>query len=99
QQDTLPPFPDYVSRNIQILRNVLTNPIVTDSVSTELGGLPGVRTEIFGNMGEEKIYYTHYSLQGKNGFCYQVCVWTRGEERKLRYRQDMERMLASFRML
>lgn len=99
KQDTLPPFPTYVANNIAVLKRALTQPLVTDSANAELGGLEGVRSEVMGNMGGEKIFYSHYSLQGKNGYNYQVCIWTRGEERKLRYSNDMNRIIQSFKML
>lgn len=99
KQDTLPPFPTYVANNIAVLKRALTQPLVTDSANAELGGLEGVRSEVMGNMGDEKIFYTHYSLQGKKGFNYQVCIWTRGEERKLRYSAEMNRIIQSFKML
>jgi hypothetical protein len=98
--DTLPKdFGTYVAANIAVLKNVLTNPVVSDSVVVELDNLLGVRAELYGNMGEEKIFYTHYSLQGAKGYNYQICAWTRGEERKLKYNDDMNRIIASFKQL
>jgi hypothetical protein len=99
RQDTLPPFEKYVERNTEVLKRALSRPLITDSTEVELSGLKGVKTEIVGNMGEEKIFYTHYSLQGNSGYYYQLCVWTRGEERKLRYGSEMNRMIESFRLL
>ncbi len=98
--DTLPQdFGTYVSANIAVIKNVLTNPVVSDSAIVELDKLSGIRAEVFGNMGEEKIFYTHYSLKGNNGFNYQICAWTRGEERKLKYNSDINRIIGSFRQI
>ncbi|MBX2902503.1 MAG: hypothetical protein KF872_03020 [Chitinophagales bacterium] len=99
KQDSLPAFPVYAAQNISVLKRAVEHPIVSDSATAELGGLVGVHAEVMGNMGEEKIFYTHYSLQGKNGYNYQVCIWTRGEERKLRYNEEMHRMIQSFKLL
>ncbi len=98
KQDTLPAeFSAYASRNISVLKAVLTNPMVSDSVYIALNGWQGLRTEVIGSMGEDKIFYTHYSLNGGDGFNYQLCGWTRGEERKLRYNEDINRILNSFK--
>lgn len=99
KQDTLPEFPNYVARNISILKAALDLPKVVDSTDAELGSLAGVHSDVMGSMGNEKVYYSHYSLQGKHGYNYQLCIWTRGEERKLRYNEDMNRMIESFRAL
>lgn len=99
KQDTLPPFTEYAANNISVLKNAMQKAQVTDSTVTELGGLKGIHSEVMGNMGKEKIFYSHYSLEGKKGYNYQVCIWTRGEERKLRYKDDINRMLESFKAL
>jgi len=98
--DTLPQdFGAYVSANIAVLKNVLTNPVVSDSAVVELDKLSGIRAEVFGNMGEEKIFYTHYTLKGNKGYNYQICAWTRGEDRKLKYNSDINRIISSFKQL
>lgn len=99
KQDTLPPFAEYAARNISVLKRAMQKAQVADSSAAELGGLQGIHSEVMGNMGKEKIFYSHYSLEGKNGYNYQVCVWTRGEERKLRYKDDLNGMLESFKAL
>jgi hypothetical protein len=92
-------FGAYVSANITVLKNVLTNPVLSDSSVVELDKLSGIRAEVYGNMGEEKIFYTHYTLKGDKGFNYQICAWTRGEDRKLKYNNDINRIIASFKRL
>jgi len=98
--DTLPQdFGAYVSANISVLKNVLTNPVVSDSSVVALDNLSGIRAEVYGRMGEEKIFYTHYTLKGSKGYNYQICAWTRGEDRKLKYTSDINRIIASFKQL
>ncbi len=83
---------------IQPTINALTNPVISDSVAVEINGMKGVRTEIYGKMVGENIYYSHLLLQGKNNIIH-FCLWTRTEERKLKYKDDIERMLSSVKEL
>ncbi len=87
-----------VSHHLQIIESALKNPVITDSTDVTIGGLKGVRVEIYGKMNEENIYFNELVLKGKNKF-YHVSVWTRGEDRKLLYKEDANNILASFREL
>jgi hypothetical protein len=91
-------FEDYYKAQIQIIKNVLKNPAVTDSSSVDVGGVNGIHTEMFGQMQGENIYYSHLLLETETRY-YQVCVWTRNEERKLKYDKDIQAMLFSFKLL
>lgn len=82
--------------NLNILRTSLKNPVVTDSVDTEVGGLKGVRVEIYGKMSNENIYFTEMLIEGKSNL-YHLSVWTRGEDRKLRFKDDINHILSSFK--
>lgn len=88
--------------NLNVVRNVLSSPLVTDSTNFTVNGISGLRAEIFGKMGkkdsEENIYYSEVILEGKNAV-YHLSVWTRGEDRKLRYKEDINKILNSFKEL
>lgn len=92
------PFDIYYRQQIQIIKNVLKNPAVTDSVEVEVSGAKGVHTELFGQMQGENIYYSHLLLETPTRY-YQLCVWTRGEERKLKYENEIQAELFSFKLL
>lgn len=61
-------------------------------------GLPSVKTEIKGKFKSEKdeIYYYSFLLFGakKN---YQMTVWTRGIDRKIKYQETIDDIYASFK--
>ena len=63
-----------------------------------MNGLKGVRTELFGKMEGENIYYSHLLLADKNEVIH-ICLWTRTEERKLKYKDDIEKILGSVKAL
>ena len=92
------PFDEYYKEQIQIIKNVLKNPAVTDSITVEVSGSKGVHTELFGQMQGENIYYSHLLLETPTRY-YQICVWTRNEERKLKYDKDIQAELFSFKLL
>lgn len=87
-----------MSENIAILRKSMANTIVSDSMDVTYGGLKGVRAEVFGKMNNENIYFTEVLLQGPQK-SYHLSLWTRGEDRKLKYKNDINQILASFKPL
>lgn len=91
-------FVSLTERNTQRLKAALDKPLVTDSSELLVNNLKSVRTDIFGTMQGENIYYTQITIRGKKGI-YTLCVWTRSEERKLRYKEDLDRMILSFKEL
>ncbi len=82
--------------NTDSLKAHLTKPMLTDSTAVTIGGLTGARLEIMGKMSGENIYFTELYLEGKSRY-YHFSVWTRGEERKLKFRDDITRILESFK--
>ena len=81
--------------NLDILRKAMKNPVVTDSFQVSTNGLQGVHAEIYGKMNDENIYFSEVLLRGKNGV-YHLSIWTRGEERKLKFNKEIEKILNSF---
>ncbi len=90
--------PEVLNEHIARLKKSMVNPLVTDSVAVELNGLTGSRVEVFGKMNDENIYFSELLIEGK-GKRYHVSVWTRGEDRKLRYKEDINKILTSFKVL
>lgn len=92
------PATDVVREHITRLKKSMTNPLVTDSTTISVDGLSGSRVEVFGKMTDENIYFSEMLLEGK-GKHYHISVWTRGEDRKLRYKEDINKILTSFKVL
>lgn len=87
-----------VSENIDRLKLSMTKPVVTDSTSITAGGLTGSRVEVYGKMNDEAIYFTEVLLEGK-GKLYHYSIWTRNEKRKLDYKNDINKIVTSFKVL
>ena len=71
----------------------LTNLLVTDSVKTA----NSIKLELMGDMDSEKIFYWHNTYESKNNY-YQLVVWTRSYDRKQKYSDVIEKVVASFKM-
>lgn len=76
---------------------------VLDSAQTSeekltVGTLGGKHMSFNGKMGDEKekIYYELYLLNGQK-HRYEICLWTRGEERHKKYREDFYKIIQSFK--
>lgn len=82
--------------NLEVVRKSLLKPIVSDSFPDTINGLSGERVEIFGKMNGENIYFTEVMLGGKQ-HVYHLSIWTRNEDRKLKYKNDIEKILNSFK--
>ena len=91
-------FATYYAEQTYIIKKSLDNPMVNDSTAIEIAGAKGVHTELAGKMQGEMIYYSVLTLEAKNKY-YQYCIWTRGEDRKLRYGKDIDKMLMSFKLI
>lgn len=76
----------------------MLKPVITDSASINVGGLNGSRVEIYGRMSDEAIYFTEVLLEGKGKF-YHYSIWTRSEKRKLDYKNDINKIVTSFKVL
>ncbi len=91
-------FTSYYNEQISIIKKALDKPMVNDSLPVTIPGAKGVHTEIAGRMKDEMIYYSVLTLETKDKF-YQECIWTRSEDRKLKYGKDIERILMSFKLI
>lgn len=91
-------FQTFYNLQINIIKKALIKPMVNDSEVVTVSGAKGIHTEIAGKMNDELIYYSLLTLETKDKY-YQDCVWTRGEDRKLKYGKDIERILYSFKLL
>ena len=69
---------------------------MSDSTEVTIGGLKGTRVEIFGKMSDEPIYFSEVVLEGKNRF-YHLSIWTRTADRKLKFKDDIDHILNSFK--
>ena len=62
-------FVYYDVSNLDVLKKAMTKPVVTDSLNVTVGGLSGVRVEIYGNMNGEAIYFSEEVIERvKTGF-------------------------------
>lgn len=91
-------FQTYYNEQINVIKKVLDKPMINDSLPVEIAGAKGIHTEIAGKMQGEMVYYSVLTLETKDKF-YQDCIWTRGEDRKLKYGKDIERILMSFKLI
>jgi hypothetical protein len=88
---------DIISGNLATLRKSLQKPMVTDSVEvTTESGVKGTRVEISGKMTGEDIYFSEVLFQGKKGL-YHLSIWTRSSNRKLHFKEDINKIIASFK--
>ena len=91
-------FQTYYNEQLNVIKKVLDKPMLNDSLAITLPGAKGVHTELAGKMQGEMIYYSILTLETKDKY-YQDCIWTRGEDRKLKYGKDLEKILLSFTLL
>ena len=91
-------FQKFYSDQINIIKKVLDKPMVNDSMAITIPGAKGIHTELAGKMQGEMIYYSVLTLETKDKY-YQDCIWTRGEDRKLKYGKDLEKILMSFKLI
>ena len=82
--------------NITTLKKSMPNAVVSDSTEITAGSLKGTRVEIFGKMNNENIYFSEVILEGSKNI-YHISVWTRSETRKLRFKEDINKIIASFK--
>lgn len=83
--------------NLTILRKALDKPMVSDSSDiTTASGVKGTRVEISGKMTGEDIYFSEVLYQGNHGL-YHVSIWTRSSNRKLHFKEDTSKIIASFK--
>lgn len=80
--------------NLAVLRKSLKDAVVTDSIEITSGNLKGTRVEIYGKMSNENIYFSEVLYEGTK-YIYHLSIWTRSEDRKLHFKDDIERILIS----
>lgn len=81
---------------LNVLRNSMKDAVMTDSTAFNLREQKAIRVEIYGKMNGENIYFSEMVVKGKGRF-YHLSIWTRGEDRKLKYKEEINNMLLSFR--
>ena len=86
----------YQRNTTNILRHALEQPRTSAFRELEMQGYSGIREDIFGQMQKEPVYYSHITLDAGSEFI-ELCCWTRGEDRKLKYQSVMDSILLSFR--
>lgn len=89
---------ELMANTTSLLIKSMKNAVVSDSSSVTINGLQAVRAEVFGKMNDENIYFTELVIQGKKSN-YHLSIWTRGEDRKLRYKEDINKIASSFKEL
>lgn len=82
--------------NIATLRKSMPDAVVSDSLEISAGDVKGVRAEVFGKMSKENIYFSEVLFTGKKA-TYHLSVWTRSESRKLHFKEDINKIIASFK--
>lgn len=85
-----------VQENLAVLRKSMPNAVVSDSTDITAGTVKGTRVEIFGKMTGENIYFSEILYYGNKNI-YHISIWTRGENRKLHFKEDIDKIVASFR--
>ena len=85
-----------MTANMAVLAKSMTNVKVDDSTSVTIGGLNGARVEMRGEMSKEPIYFSEVVWEGKNRF-YHLSVWTRTADRKLKFKDDIDKLINSFK--
>lgn len=88
-------FAEYQKESVDVLRNFkeLTNLLVTDSVSKN--GMTSL--QLLGDMEAEKVFYWHNTYESSDNF-YQLVLWTRSYDRKQKYTETIEDIIASFKI-
>lgn len=82
--------------NLNVLRKAMTGAQVSDSTEVNAGELKGTRVEIFGKMNGENIYFSEVIFEGNKNI-YHLSIWTRSEDRKLHFKEDINKIIASFK--
>ncbi len=82
--------------NLNVLRKAMGSPVVTDSLEINGLDIKGTRVEIYGKMNSENIYFSEVLYEGKKNI-YHLSIWTRSEDRKLHFKEDINKIIASFK--
>jgi len=82
--------------NLNTLRKSMAGAQVSDSTEVNAGELHGTRVEIFGKMNSENIYFSEVIFEGNKNI-YHLSIWTRSEDRKLHFKEDINKIIGSFK--
>ncbi|HLP49432.1 MAG TPA: hypothetical protein VK154_00965 [Chitinophagales bacterium] len=82
--------------NLNVLRKSMTKPQVTDSTEVNAGNIKGIRVELYGKMTGEDVYFSEVLFEGADNI-YHLSIWTRSGNRKLHFKGDIDKIIASFR--
>ncbi len=82
--------------NLNVIRKAMSNSVVTDSVLVNGVDIKGTRAEIYGKMNNENIYFSEVLYEGKSNI-YHLSIWTRSEDRKLHFKEDINKIIESFK--
>jgi hypothetical protein len=98
-EDKKTPFDTFQHRVTQRIVSSLDSSTVT-SKQISYANINGAEYHIFGKMGEEseRIYYTIRTIEASKKF-YQICIWTRGKNRDEKYKEDIQKIVGSFKEL
>lgn len=84
------------ARYLGVLRSSMNDAVMTDSSAFNHREQKAIRIEVYGKMNGESIYFSELVVEGKGKF-YHLSIWTRGEDRKLKYKEEINNILLSFR--
>ena len=87
---------EIIQDNLNVLRKAMTTPTVTDSTEITEANLKGTRVEIYGKMNGENIYFSEVLFDGNKNI-YHLSIWTRNADRKLKFKEDINRIINSFK--
>jgi len=87
---------EIMNDNLSRLRKSMTNAVVSDSVDVTVGSLKGTRVEMYGKMSNENIYFSEVIFESQKN-TYHLSIWTRGENRKLHFKEDINKIIGSFK--
>ena len=94
-------YETYYAEATGVILKALEHGAISDSATTNLNGLKQTESELFGNMKDgpdvSTIYYRHVLKETADSY-YQLCVWTRGQDRYARYKDDINKVLKSFKV-
>ena len=87
---------EIMNDNLNVLRKSMSGALVADSTDINANGVKGIRVEFFGKMSNENIYFSEVLFEGQKNI-YHISIWTRGENRKLHFKDDIAKIISSFR--
>jgi len=87
---------EIMNDNLNILRKSMPSGLVSDSTNITSNGVNGIRVEFFGKMSNENIYFSEVIFETQKKI-YHLSIWTRGENRKLHFKEEINKIISSFK--